>query len=294
MRWRRSRQPNWAWTRHLPPTCRGRGSPPRPYTVGMAKLKLNRPLAGGTWEKPAEVWHTGRWGVIARAKGSTLRYYPGCPWEKRRHPPREPGPWDDVISLRVRPIGLCELYINPLPQGGSRQYTFFFVQHYFLDIGSRHWEHYSVTNVMTVQANFVDQPTVWDSFGVYPEQLDADGYLQLPATIHWCIQYWEQRPLRQTTLCVSSDMHWPREPWRWQHVNLQRDMRACFPEIQYLWEHGAVTSHPARGTPSACWSYALGPGALMPYGLPWPRAWSLPGPVPGECPPPPEPPDDGE
>ena len=59
----------------------------------MAKVKRNQPLEGGTWDLSlGAVQHTSRWGTIARAKGSTLRYYPGCPWEKRPRPtPCEPG-----------------------------------------------------------------------------------------------------------------------------------------------------------------------------------------------------------
>ncbi len=61
--------------------------------MGMAKVKRILPLIGGTWDLSlGVVQHTGRWGTIARAKGSTLRYYPGCPWEKprRRRPEEEP------------------------------------------------------------------------------------------------------------------------------------------------------------------------------------------------------------
>lgn len=51
----------------------------------MAKVRRSRPLPEGTWdlEELGTVQHTSRWGTIARSKGSTLRYYPGCPWEKK-------------------------------------------------------------------------------------------------------------------------------------------------------------------------------------------------------------------
>jgi hypothetical protein len=56
----------------------------------MAKVKRSEPLEGETWDLSlGAVQHTSRWGTIARAKGSTLRYYPGCPWEKR---PKQPPP----------------------------------------------------------------------------------------------------------------------------------------------------------------------------------------------------------
>lgn len=55
----------------------------------MAKVRRSRPLSAGSWDlkELGAVQHTGRWGIIARAKGSRLRYYPGCPWEKA--PPRQ-------------------------------------------------------------------------------------------------------------------------------------------------------------------------------------------------------------
>ena len=51
----------------------------------MAKVKRSTPLEGGTWDlsELGTVQHTSRWGTVARAKGSALRYYPGCPWEKK-------------------------------------------------------------------------------------------------------------------------------------------------------------------------------------------------------------------
>lgn len=50
----------------------------------MAKVKRTSPLEGDTWDlsELGAVQHTSRWGTVARSKGSTLRYYPGCPWEK--------------------------------------------------------------------------------------------------------------------------------------------------------------------------------------------------------------------
>lgn len=53
--------------------------------VAVAKVKRTAPLEGSTWDlsELGTVQHTSRWGTVARSKGSTLRYYPGCPWEKR-------------------------------------------------------------------------------------------------------------------------------------------------------------------------------------------------------------------
>lgn len=58
----------------------------------MAKVKRIQPLEGETWDlsELGAVQHTSRWGTIARSKGSTLRYYPGCPWEKGPKPPEGP------------------------------------------------------------------------------------------------------------------------------------------------------------------------------------------------------------
>ncbi len=43
--------------------------------VAVAKVKRTAPLEGGTWDLSlGAVQHTSRWGTIARAKGSTLRY----------------------------------------------------------------------------------------------------------------------------------------------------------------------------------------------------------------------------
>ena len=54
----------------------------------MANVKRATPLEGETWDLSlGAVQHTSRWGTIARSKGSRLRYYPGCPWEKRPEPP---------------------------------------------------------------------------------------------------------------------------------------------------------------------------------------------------------------
>jgi hypothetical protein len=61
--------------------------------MAMAKVKRLLGLLGGKWDLSlGAVQHTSRWGTIARAKGSTLRYYPDCPWEKPRRRPREEGP----------------------------------------------------------------------------------------------------------------------------------------------------------------------------------------------------------
>lgn len=67
--------------------------------MAMAKVKRVLPLEGGSWDLSlGAVQHTSRWGTIARAKGSSLRYYPGCPWEKPRRkrrgeePERPPSP----------------------------------------------------------------------------------------------------------------------------------------------------------------------------------------------------------
>lgn len=70
----------------------------------MAKVKRSTPLEGGTWDlsELGTVQHTSRWGSVARAKGSTLRYYPGCPWEKK--PPCLPPPkwlWEVILAVRV-------------------------------------------------------------------------------------------------------------------------------------------------------------------------------------------------
>jgi hypothetical protein len=65
----------------------------------VAKVKRILPLEGGSWDLSlGAVQHTSRWGTIARAKGSTLRYYQDCPWEKKpkkpkdERPPRPPSP----------------------------------------------------------------------------------------------------------------------------------------------------------------------------------------------------------
>lgn len=67
----------------------------------MAKVRRSRPLPEGSWdlEELGVVQHTSRWGTIARAKGSKLRYYPGCPWEKT--PPSRRGPRGKVPSSQV-------------------------------------------------------------------------------------------------------------------------------------------------------------------------------------------------
>lgn len=65
----------------------------------MAKVKRNTPLEGETWDLSlGVVQHSSRWGTIARTKGSTLRYYPDCPWEKG---PKAP-PWPEPTPVAVR------------------------------------------------------------------------------------------------------------------------------------------------------------------------------------------------
>jgi hypothetical protein len=65
----------------------------------VAKVKRLTPLEEETWDLSlGAVQHTSRWGIIARAKGSTLRYYPGCPWEKKR----KPRPWPDPTPSATR------------------------------------------------------------------------------------------------------------------------------------------------------------------------------------------------
>ncbi len=71
----------------------------------MAKVKRIQPLEGETWDlsELGAVQHTSRWGTIARAKGSVLRYYPGCPWEKG--PKCLPPPqwlWEVILAVRVQ------------------------------------------------------------------------------------------------------------------------------------------------------------------------------------------------
>jgi hypothetical protein len=76
----------------------------------MAKVKRTLPLEGDTWDLSlGAVQHTSRWGIVARAKGSTLRYYPGCPWEKPRRgrgpteEEEEPGTtWPDPTPSATR------------------------------------------------------------------------------------------------------------------------------------------------------------------------------------------------
>ena len=64
----------------------------------MAKVRRSGPLPEGTWdlEELGVVQHTSRWGTIARSKGSTLRYYPGCPWEKA--PPSTPSQGPRIVT----------------------------------------------------------------------------------------------------------------------------------------------------------------------------------------------------
>jgi len=70
----------------------------------MAKVRRSGPLPEGSWdlEELGVVQHTSRWGTVARAKGSTLRYYPGCPWEKPPKPPHFIPDWIVIPSLVVR------------------------------------------------------------------------------------------------------------------------------------------------------------------------------------------------
>lgn len=69
----------------------------------MAKVKRTAPLEGGTWDlsELGAVQHTSRWGTVARAKGSTLRYYPGCPWEKKPKPPPWPNPTPSATRVAI-------------------------------------------------------------------------------------------------------------------------------------------------------------------------------------------------
>jgi hypothetical protein len=78
----------------------------------MAKVKRSEPLEGETWDLSlGAVQHTSRWGTIARAKGSTLRYYPGCPWEKKPKPP----PWPDPTPSATR----VAIWVGTRPFCGS-------------------------------------------------------------------------------------------------------------------------------------------------------------------------------
>ena len=67
--------------------------------VAVAKVKRVAPLEGGTWDlsELGAVQHTSRWGTVARSKGSTLRYYPGCPWEKAPKEPPKKEPWGILV-----------------------------------------------------------------------------------------------------------------------------------------------------------------------------------------------------
>lgn len=69
--------------------------------VAVAKVKRISSLEGGTWdlEELGSVQHTSRWGTVARSKGSTLRYYPGCPWEKCSPPSK--WLWEVILAIEV-------------------------------------------------------------------------------------------------------------------------------------------------------------------------------------------------
>ena len=92
----------------------------------MAKVKRDQPLEGSTWDLSlGAVQHTSRWGTIARAKGSTLRYYPNCPWEKKPKPPRWPDP--TPLATRVAIWVGTRPFCGPPPPGtcssGPSAYT---------------------------------------------------------------------------------------------------------------------------------------------------------------------------
>lgn len=101
----------------------------------MAKVKRNTPLEGETWDLSlGAVQHTSRWGTIARAKGSTLRYYPDCPWEKGPKPQPcncPPPPYEHVRVLYMPYVGPlwdapygAALFVGLQPStGGSFQWT---------------------------------------------------------------------------------------------------------------------------------------------------------------------------
>jgi hypothetical protein len=81
----------------------------------VAKVKRSQPLEEDTWDLSlGAVQHTSRWGIIARAKGSTLEYYPGCPWGKKPKPPPWPTPTPRATRVAIW-VGTRPFCSPPLP-----------------------------------------------------------------------------------------------------------------------------------------------------------------------------------
>lgn len=124
----------------------------------MAKVKRTRPLEGETWDldELGAVQHTSRWGTIARAKGSVLRYYPGCPWEKAPPSPPSRGPrivahvWEQRVSY---PWAVFVEYYAGFYWVGGNGYVMAIYEVYYgrgpapPPIPSRAWEWPSITEV---------------------------------------------------------------------------------------------------------------------------------------------------
>lgn len=153
----------------------------------MAKVKRSEPLSGGSWDlgELGTVQHTSRWGTIARSKGSTLRYYPGCPWEKKPTPepsPCEPGcyppDYEHFLVLHMgysgpiwgEPYGGI-LYLGLLPStGGPIRWTILGDSSSFCPLGIE-WEFRGVVREWLLVS--------WRAFGDCKE-VSANSAIRMP------------------------------------------------------------------------------------------------------------------